>query len=330
MVYDSILLDIFNLAYRKGNSRQNATQDNPVKIAEQIISYIESDVKSHLKSNGNLYFLFDPISEIIKSDLGMAKNFKYSISTRKTILRSYKANRKYDPKITEALKLIRRYYSFRGEHIKTCISRDIEADDFVEGILKFEKGKIALFTNDSDWARYINDDVVMIKKDFDNPYTKEDYKKEFGMLPSIATVTFRKAVFGDISDGIESIFDIEKVEYPKNFREIAEITLKYISENNITLEQIEDMRKEYYIKLEKMKDNDPLAMFMFTLNRVTYKNDSPANRFDMNLRVIKSRCNDVSKHIVWKEENKEVNEFLENLIFKKKKEKSFSFGQVKI
>ena len=50
----------------------------------------------------------------------------------------------------------------------------------------------------------------------------------------------------------------------------------------------------------------------------------------MNLRVIKSRCDDVKKYIVWKEENKEMNEFLDNLIFKKKKEKSFSFGQVKI
>lgn len=330
MVYDSILLDVFNLAYRKGNSRQNATQDNPIKIAEQIISYIESEVKGHLKADGNIYFLFDPLPEILKSDLGMSKNFKYSITTRKSIVKSYKANRKYDPKITEALKLIRRYYSFRGEHIKTCISRDIEADDFVEGILKFEKGKIALYSNDSDWARYISDDVVMIKKDFDNPYTKEDYKSEFGMMPSIATVTFKKAVFGDISDGIESIFDIEKVEYPKDFKEIAKQALQYISENNLTMEDIEEMSKKYYLQLEKLKDSDILAKFYFDIGRMSYKNESPESRMEQNLRVIKSRCNDISKYIIWKEDNKEVNEFLENLIFKKKKEKSFSFGKVKI
>lgn len=330
MIYDSILLDVFNLAYRKGNSRQNATQDNPIKIAEQIISFIESEIKGHLKAGGNLYFLFDPLPEILKSDLGMSKNFKYSITTRKTILKTYKANRKYEPKITEALKLIRRYYTFRGENIKTCICRDLEADDFVEGILKFETGKIALYSNDSDWARYITDDIVMIKKDFDSPYSKEDYKNEFGIYPSVASVTFKKVVFGDITDGIESIFDIDKVEYPKNMKEIAQNALNYISENNITLKEIEDFENTYFLQLQKRQDENALFKFFFTIDAIQYKNESPKSRMEMNYRVIKSRCNDVKKYITWKEENKEVNEFLENLIFKKKKEKSFSFGQVKI
>ena len=330
MVYDSILLDVFNLTYRKGNSRQNATQDNPIKIAEQVISYIESDIKGHLKSGGNLYFLFDPLPEILKSDMGMSKNFKYSITTRKTILKTYKANRKYDPKIIEALKLIRRYYTFRGENIKICICRDLEADDFVEGILKFETGKIALYSNDSDWARYITDDIVMIKKDFENPYTKEDYKNENGIYPSIASVTFKKSVFGDITDGIESIFDIDKVEYPKNIKEVSENALKYISENNITLEEIKKTEEMLYTQLLKRKDENALIEFFYILKGIQYKNESPQNRMQMNLRVIKSRCDDVKKYITWKEENKELNEFLENLIFKKKKEKSFSFGKVKI
>ena len=98
MVYDSILLDVFNLTYRKGNSRQNATQDNPIKIAEQVISYIESDIKGHLKSGGNLYFLFDPLPEILKSDMGMSKNFKYSITTSLGTLNSFKPLKALLPK----------------------------------------------------------------------------------------------------------------------------------------------------------------------------------------------------------------------------------------
>jgi len=328
VIYDSILLDVFNLAYRKGNSRQNATQDNPIKIAGQVISYIESEVKGHLKSDGIIYFLFDPLPEILKTDLGISKNFKYPITTRRTILKTYKANRKYEPKITEALKLIRRYYAFRGENMKTCICRDVEADDFVEGILKFESGKIALYSNDSDWARYITDDIVMIKKDFDKPYTKEDYKKEFGIYPSIASVTFKKAVFGDITDGIESIFDIDKVEYPKDIKEISENALNYIAENNITLEDIDKTDKTVFLELAKK--TDPLSKFFFALGRIQYKNESPYSRMMMNFRVIKSRCDDVRKYIYWKDENKELNDFLDNLIFNKKKEKSFSFGKVKL
>ena len=40
----------------------------------------------------------------------------------------------------------------------------------------------------------------MINRGFDDPYTKDEYTKEFGIVPTIATVTLKKAIYGDKSD----------------------------------------------------------------------------------------------------------------------------------
>ena len=65
-----------------------------------------------------------------------------------------------------------------------------EADDFVESIVKLEAGKkIALFTTDMDWARYLAPKTDIINKGFNNPYTVEEFEKDFNYYPTITTVS---------------------------------------------------------------------------------------------------------------------------------------------
>ena len=163
MLFDAIFIDVFNLAYRKSSS------DNYKKITNDFIDFINKEAKSHLDGDGTIYLLFDPLP---KSDLGLSKSFRYSPRLRNSIVSSYKKNRFANPHVGEAVKLLKKYYTFRGDKIKICISDDLEADDFVEQLLIKEPGHIALVTTDTDWARYISDRTVMINKGFDKPYKK--------------------------------------------------------------------------------------------------------------------------------------------------------------
>lgn len=160
MTYRAILVDVFNLYYRRLSS---CLEKDPISIANSLISFIETDISSHLnKKDGELYLLYDPIP---KSDLGMSKSFK---TTRQNIDKNYKANRVHDKKCVAVVDLIRRYFLHRGDKIYTVISDKYEADDFVESIIKDLTAKIdlenpdgnvtsniALFTNDEDWCRSI-------------------------------------------------------------------------------------------------------------------------------------------------------------------------------
>lgn len=302
MLFKYVLIDVFNLAYRKSSS------NNCVQIANDVIDFINIDVKKRLDPDGAVYLLFDPLP---KSDLGLSKAFKYSPRMRKEIVGSYKKNRTYNPQVGEAISLLKKYYTFRGDKYKMVISDDLEADDYVEQLIGMLDGNIALITTDCDWCRYISDKVVMINRGFDDPYTKDEYTKEFGIVPTIATVTLKKAIYGDKSDNIESIFAGKKFN-SSALEDISDIMLVYIANENMSFKEVEKhIKGAEFTRLFKIKDRNPLEEFEYELLAVDTSIASPFSALLDNIRVIKSRCDDVKKYITFAPENKKYNDLMD-------------------
>ncbi len=160
MQYDVIAIDMFNLYYRKKNV---ALEKDPISIARNMVTFINSEVKQHLADEGKLFLLYDPIP---KTDLGLSKTFKYT--ERQEILHAYKKNRTHDRQCLTVVDLVRKYFIHRGPNVISVISDKFEADDFMESIVKkeaeeFDKKypdggrelKILMITNDEDYARYL-------------------------------------------------------------------------------------------------------------------------------------------------------------------------------
>lgn len=318
------------MSYRRQGIPQNAT---PIDIANHMINFIEGDVKNHLATNGTLYLLFDPVSELFASELKVSKNFRFT-TERQDIVPTYKSSRIGDPKVVEAVKLIKKYYTFRGEKVKICISKFLEADDFVEGIVNKETGPIALITNDTDWARYISDTVHMINKDFMKPYTKTEYFKDYNMIPTITSVTLRKAIKGDASDEVKPIESIKKIRFYCDFDQVVHNFLMDISAKNTPLDEIKNIiRTTNHTTLVTKKQKNPVEEFLYTLYTAdlpVHYEVAPVELLMSNIRVIESRCKDVDKYISWKKEDPKVNKLLDTTLGRIGTQKKVSFGNLKI
>lgn len=331
MAYKAILVDMFNLAYRKYKKQISFTM-----LANTVVKYIDTELKPRLETDGTLYLLFDPIP---KSDLGLSKNFNYH-PFRQGISSDYKANRQYNQEVFESVKLLKKYYTYQGDKIKIGIAPHLEADDFVEGIIEKEStGKIMLVSNDGDWARYISDRVVMINKSIDKPYTKEEYFKENGMIPSIVNITLKKALFGDRADNIHGVTLDKKINYYTDLKDTIDSVLLEISKDDKTLEEVEQIFKNVkYHELIKNKDKNPyeeLAHALMATDNTYIGTNNYTNcweTFLMNIRLIKSRGKDIYKYIFSKPVNEKFNKLMDVTIGKIKKVSSnhkFNFGNVK-
>lgn len=322
MLFNSIFVDVFNLAYRKSNSNDYKA------IANEFIDFLEKDAKKHMEADGTIYLLFDPLP---KSDLGLSKSLRYSPRMRNSIVSSYKKGRNYNSHVAEAIKFLKRYYSFKGEKYKICISNNLEADDFVEPLLEIEKGNIALLTTDQDWARYISDTVVMINKGFDKPYTKEQYLIDNGMLPTIATVTLKKAIFGDASDNIESIFDSKKNYFVGNIKDISNLMLLYVAKENLSFDDVEKhLKNATFRHLHEIPERNPLEEFESSLISIDPSIGSPYGNLLDNLRVIKCRCKDISKYVIWRPVDDKYNKLMDTTLGRISGKKNvLSFGNLK-
>lgn len=322
MVYEAIFVDVFNMTYRK-----TPIDADYLAIANAMVNFIEGDIKNHLAKNGKIYLLFDPIP---KSDMGMSRNFNYH-TTRQEILPKYKKTRTADPRVLNAVKMIRRYYTFKGDEISICISNSLEADDFVEGLLEIETGNVALVSNDSDWARYISERVQMITKSFDEPYTKEAYFNDYGIKPTIATVTLKKAIYGDAADCIPNITKMKKVKFYTNVDDVIENFLMDISRENTPLAELEkQFKKATFRDLFAIKERNATEEFMYTLITEENMYENVWLQFLNNIRVIKCRCKDAKKYIYNKPINTKYNKLMDTTLGRIKSDKPFTFGQVKV
>ena len=317
MTYKTFIIDMFNLAYK--NQTKIAS---PVNIANNVINFINDEIKPRLEPDGDIYLAFDPLP---KSDLGMEKNFKYS-TTRQLIKSSYKSNRVHNPNVLSALKMLRKYYTYRGEHIKTVIASEFEADDFVEGIVKKEGiGNVALVTTDLDWARYITDNVQMINAGFDTPFTKQDFFNKYGYLPTITAITLNKAIFGDASDNIEPILT-KKFKILKDSNDFVKALIKEISKKDFPLKKVQK-RVDDAVAVEVIsnKNRDELDEILAIIS----VSNTALEEFKKNIRLVKSRCDNVDMYTFWKKENSSYNNLMEATLGRKTStEQKFKFGSI--
>lgn len=308
MLYDYIVIDSANLFYRCLGKNETAEQ-----VVRKMISFTE-DLRQSL--NDTLYIIFDPIS---KYDLGESKSFKFPTSERKKIDENYKANRQYSSLYYQSIVLYKKYYTYRGDKIKTIYSQEYEADDFVEPLIDMlgHDKKIALVTTDYDYSRYISDKVHMINKGLDKPYSVKEFEEKFLFKPTKASITLYKALYGDESDNIKGAIYLDKTKLVNNIKELCYNYIKDIAERNLTIKEVEE-------ELNQGKNFDvghmgetPLEQLLFAF-AMNSKQVNIISKVKLNISIVRSLLEgkDISKFIHSNPEKPEYNSILRQSIFK--------------
>ena len=308
MLYDYIVIDSANLFYRCLGKNETAEQ-----VVRKMISFTE-DLRQSL--NDTLYIIFDPISEY---DLGESKSFKFPSSERKKIDENYKANRQYSSLYYQSILLYKKFYTYRGNKVKTIYSQEYEADDFVEPLLEMigPNKKVALVTTDYDWSRYISDDVHMINKGLDKPYSIKDFEEKFLFKPTKASITLYKALYGDESDNIKGSIYLDKTKLVNNIKELCYNYIKEVADMNKSLEDVEkDLKQGYKFDAAHIGET-PLEQLLFAF----HMNSKQVNIIDktiLNMSIVRSLLEgkDISKYIHSNPEKPEYNSIIRQSIFK--------------
>lgn len=329
-MYSSIIIDMFNLFYRE----KDKCKKNTLEISNHIIDFIENKIKIYQDKNNPIYLLFDPIP---LKDLGMDFSFKYQ-TTRKKIDTNYKANRKkQDELILEVMNLVRKYYSHRGDLYIECLSDKYEADDYVDTIIKDLKSKhkicsIALYTTDEDWARYLEKDIVIINKSFNEPLTVETFYEKYKFIPTVASIQMFKALFGDPSDNIQGILLRKQL---KRFDFAKKLGFEYVKSLGDTGATMADVFKEIHKSrkanlVDASKDIiDSEVHFLESIFCIDQKYNL-INELQTNLSLIESKCEDYKKCIVSKPVDDKYNLFIDKLLNRTKEKRPLRFGRVEI
>ena len=308
MLYDYIVIDSANLFYRCLGENETAEQ-----VVRKMISFTE-DLRQSLSDT--LYIIFDPISEY---DLGESKSFKFPSSERKKIDENYKANRQYSSLYYQSILLYKKFYTYRGDKVKTIYSQEYEADDFVEPLLEMigPNKKVALVTTDYDWSRYISDDVHMINKGLDKPYSIKDFEEKFLFKPTKASITLYKALYGDESDNIKGSIYLDKTKLVNNIKELCYNYIKEVADTNKSLEDVEkDLKQGYKFDAAHIGET-PLEQLLFAF----HMNSKQVNIIDktiLNMSIVRSLLEgkDISKYIHSNPEKPEYNSIIRQSIFK--------------
>lgn len=204
--YSKVIVDVSNIFYRVAafylKNLDQDTVNNLVKSNTILNSY--KNVIQNLKSQtlGDVYLLFDPL----------LSNGK--LSERLRIKEGYKTNRDRKSPINQLkIDTLERLYStyLVNAQSRVFVYHDCqyEADDYVEKLT--ESGNCLLVTADEDFCRYLEDGRVEMLiqglsiKD-DSIFTVKDFESKYGFKPTITTVTFWKAIFGDKSDNVVGSF----------------------------------------------------------------------------------------------------------------------------
>jgi 5'-3' exonuclease len=297
-------------------------------VVNAMINYT-LDSKDHLKKDGKIFLLYDPIPV---NDLGISKVFKYD-NNRKSENPDYKANRKLSPLYIDVLTQYQKYFFYRGDNIISVYSDLYEADDYVESIVKElrdtnKKERIACVTTDHDFCRYLDLDIDIINKDWDHPYTREEFFNAYDFLPTISSVTLNKAIFGDESDNIKGAIKIKRSL--EMIRNSANDAIKYLGEHDMPLE---DLIKEFSIGLSidtiDIADETPLKTLVANIISMDL-NSLVIDHILSNINLIRSRCPSYKKYSHNNPENKVLNAILEESLGRIKVSKKKKFGGIKL
>lgn len=206
LMYDKVIIDTSNIFYRVADLYlKDLKQDtaNQLMRNNTIFTHFKSVIEGFENQTfGEVCLLFDP----------MISNG--SMSTRLKIKEGYKTTRDKNSPVAQLKRdtLEKLYSEFLVEpRARVSVYHDVtlEADDFVEKLT--ETGNCLMITSDKDFARYLETGrVEMLTSGLSiketGIYTADDFEKQEGFRPTIASVTFWKAMYGDVSDNIVGSF----------------------------------------------------------------------------------------------------------------------------
>ena len=271
-----------------------------------------------------------PLDQCASGKFGVFAIFKRILDSSKAVIglpyfsnkkidENYKANRQYSSLYYQSIILYKKYYTYRGDKVKTIYSQEYEADDFVEPLIDMlgHDKKIALVTTDYDYSRYISDNVHMINKGLDKPYSVKEFEEKFLFKPTKASITLYKALYGDESDNIKGAIYLDKTKLVNNIKELCYNYIKEVADKNKTIEEIIsdlDLGRDFDVgnmgetPLEKL-------LFAFAMNS---KQVNIIDRVKLNISIIRSMLEkkDISKYIHSNQEKPEYNSILRQSIFK--------------
>lgn len=330
-MYSNIIIDVFNLYHRIKGS-QNLKESNAITLANKVIDTIEFDLGKFQDKTKPMYLLFDPIP---KKDFGIESAFKYS-TRRQEVLPDYKINRRFNycEGDLEAIEWVRKYFSHRGKKYVEISSNKYEADDFVESLveelLQNKRTNIALVTTDNDWARYLGKNVVMLNDAFDKPFTTDDFLAKYDFKPTLLSVTYFKALYGDPSDNITGALMQKRIKKLNFIKKEGFDWIKSLADSSETIDEVLDRITHYTLDKTKEATTPEEKQFFFSIIASDFK-----DLFDpvliQNIKVIQSQCKDYHKYAEIKEPDEKFNKFVEEVLKRRKPDKQkFKFGKVKI
>lgn len=315
--YSKIIIDTSNIFYRVAALYlKDLTQDKANKLIKSntIFGLYKAAITNFkTQTMGTVCLLFDPL----------LSNGK--MSERLKIKEGYKTTRdKNSPVSVLRIDTLEKLYSAfvvePQQRIEVYHDCQYEADDFAEKLTEDEK--CLMVTSDMDFARYLEEGrVEMLTQGLsikpDGIFTAKNFEEKHGFRPTIASVVFWKALYGDASDNIVGSFKDESTKVIRPASDEMKRLLVELGEENVPLGTAKSEFFSGVGRFAKLKE-------LLKLSNTNHSYDHLLDLTDNNFRVIESmlpRTSDI-----------DIKKFKVELEFKtggSQQKKKFSLGGLK-
>jgi hypothetical protein len=219
--YDIVIIDVFNLYHRNYHKKKVNYKEECLKLFQETVEGFFISLKKTMYKFGKqftkYYFCFD--------------NPHTYENLRKSLYEDYKKDRKnMSSNFYKWLKIIELLLKNFNNNFYTVKIDFLEADDYIIDIIEKHKNKkTLLYSQDLDWSRSIDNNIVWYDGTYE--YDINKYKEEFGFDPRNKKVVLYKALRGDISDNIPNILkhldNKILVRLVNEFDNVEDLFLKY-------------------------------------------------------------------------------------------------------
>jgi hypothetical protein len=222
-------------------------------LVKNSLKKIKDIKKNFGREDTDIYCLFD--------------NCQSAINIRKIISENkYKSNRdknKVPAGFYKTLDLFYYLLEFYDNNLYLLRLSSNEADDLVDPLLKHLKptveDKALLISADMDWSRSIDSSVEWYN--YVNIFTKENFEKNFGFVPTRDKIILYKTFKGDSSDNIKpAIPYLRKTDIMlivNNFDSIDDLMNNLFSTSILK----DDLKKKINNSIKQIKINEQLVSF---------------------------------------------------------------------
>lgn len=281
-IYDKLIVDTSNIFYRVAAFYlKDLSQDSAAQLMKNntVFNYYKSAIQTLKQQTlGKVCLLFDPLLS------------NGNMSERLKIKEGYKATRdKNTPTNKLRIDTLEKLYSYfivdPQKDIEVYHDITLEADDFVAKLT--ESGKCLMITSDEDFCRYLESGrVEMLNQGLtikdSSIFTAEDFEKKHGFKPTITSVIFWKAIFGDVSDNIVGSFKDPSTKVIVTASDEMMKLIKSFGEENTDLAEV---KSEFFAgngRFKRLKD-------LLILSNTDRSFEKLLNMTDDNFKVIESK-----------------------------------------